>query len=126
MKWSENLEAEPQTPIASKCINCVSFTNFNSDGRGWCQIFDLPAKTHHQMTNDCILNGAIALVDPEAELNRPHCEFQVGDPVKMINDSIIHKLWTKHTVIKIKCNPNLYQNLDTYLPITTTMVSPNI
>lgn len=115
MKWSENVNTEPQTLVESTCINCASFTNFNPDNRGWCQIFNHSTKTYHQMTNDCILNGAIELVDPEAELNAPHCDFKVGGSVKIINDSIIHELWTKHTVIQVKYNANRYQNLDTYL-----------
>ena len=41
-------------PQASTCANCPYFQNFGEvSGRGWCDLFDQMARTHHQSTNTC-------------------------------------------------------------------------
>ncbi len=39
----------------STCSTCPKFKDYNeSNGRGWCTLFDHQARRHHQLTNDCI------------------------------------------------------------------------
>ena len=46
------------------CTNCTYFENFNElSGRGWCHCFNNQSKTHHQMTDDCILNGSLVTLE---------------------------------------------------------------
>ena len=43
------------------CATCPNFNNFQEPtGRGWCNLFDHQARTHHIQTNDCVLNLATA------------------------------------------------------------------
>ena len=38
----------------SKCETCSKFNNYNeSNARGWCNLFDKPARKNHQLTSDC-------------------------------------------------------------------------
>ena len=42
------------------CSSCSHFENFNEQsGRGWCNCFNHPSRTHHQTVGDCILNGSL-------------------------------------------------------------------
>ncbi len=47
--------AKITTPVQqSKCETCPKFKDFNeSNGRGWCQVFDRSARQHHTLTSDC-------------------------------------------------------------------------
>ncbi len=39
----------------STCEKCNKFQDYNeSNGKGWCNLFDKPARRHHQLTNDCV------------------------------------------------------------------------
>lgn len=43
---------------AKTCSTCELFNNYNlPDQHGWCNLFDLPARTFHIQTNDCVLNS---------------------------------------------------------------------
>ncbi len=38
----------------STCETCSKFQDFNeSNGRGWCTLFDHQARKHHTLTSDC-------------------------------------------------------------------------
>lgn len=40
------------------CFTCPNFSNFHeSNGRGWCELFDHQARAHHEMTNDCVVSS---------------------------------------------------------------------
>ena len=48
------LTQEKLKPQALTCANCPYFQNFAEvSGRGWCDLFDQMARTHHQSTNTC-------------------------------------------------------------------------
>ena len=41
---------------SSSCSQCPHFNDYQeSNGRGWCGLFEQAARTHHQRTNDCDL-----------------------------------------------------------------------
>lgn len=49
------LKPKPATEHHSTCESCPYFTDFNDKrGRGWCRVFDLFARKHHQKTETCI------------------------------------------------------------------------
>ena len=51
------------------CSQCPNFNNrFYSKSKEWCELFNLPAKTHHEQTNHCILNSETTTADPESFL----------------------------------------------------------
>lgn len=40
------------------CSTCPNFNDFHeSNGRGWCELFNQQARTFHIKTNDCVLNS---------------------------------------------------------------------
>ena len=40
--------------VQSKCETCDKFNNYNEfNGKGWCNLFDKPARKDHQLTSDC-------------------------------------------------------------------------
>ena len=42
---------------ANTCSTCPNFKDFQEpNGRGWCQLFDQQARTHHIQSLDCVLN----------------------------------------------------------------------
>lgn len=44
------------------CATCPYFDNFHeSNGRGWCKLFDHQAREHHPITNDCIVSSDLAV-----------------------------------------------------------------
>ena len=99
------------------CKNCQSFEDYHeANGRGWCRIFNLVVREHHQTTNDCLTNGAI-IQDPsypDWELNQPKSDLAVGDRVKLIESSKEHTQWTVYTVIGQRYNHQRYRYLDAY------------
>ena len=56
---------------AAEVKTCSQCTNFNdhlySESKGWCELFNLPARSFHQKTNDCILSDT-STVDTESNL----------------------------------------------------------
>ena len=52
------LQATAVKPTEVKtCSTCPHFNNFHEpNGRGWCNLFDQPARTHHIQSLDCVLN----------------------------------------------------------------------
>ena len=50
--------------VANKfCATCPFFKDFQeSNGRGWCNCFNHYARKHHEMTQECVLNGALKVV----------------------------------------------------------------
>ena len=52
-------QIQTKTPIACTCASCPKFNDYNEPrGRGWCQLFDRVAFSHHPFTLDCQLNLA--------------------------------------------------------------------
>jgi len=42
---------------AQTCATYPNFNNFQeSNGRGWCELFDQQVRAHHPKTHDCVLN----------------------------------------------------------------------
>ena len=46
---------QPTLAQQSTCADCPQFKDLNeSNGRGWCTLFDHQARKHHTLTNDCV------------------------------------------------------------------------
>ena len=122
------------------CATCPYFENFHeSNGRGWCKLFDHQAREHHEITNDCIVSSDLAVsveledhldIFPDLDLeeleafpteeilefaDRPHSEYQVGSIVKVIDADEHHREWATFEVVECKYNENLYRNRKSYL-----------
>lgn len=77
----ESAISRPESPsVNPTCKGCQHFQDYqeaeffeidgekttnNNYGRGWCNCFNHQARTHHKMTNDCILNGSLKSKSPE-------------------------------------------------------------
>ena len=84
-----------------------------SNGRGWCKLFNYQARAHHEMTNDCVVNSETAIqqretsalninrerplitiefapdIHPEeTEYSYEHPQFVFGDRVVLVNSAI--------------------------------------
>ena len=122
------------------CSTCPYFDNFNeSNGRGWCKLFDHQAREHHEITNDCIVSSDLAVsvelednldifsdIDLEElkafpteeiidETDQSHAEYEVGSIVKVIDADEDHTEWGIFEVIECMYNKNLYNSTDNYL-----------
>ena len=52
------------------CATCPNFNNhLYSESKGWCELFNLPARSYHELTNDCILNSETPTVVPDSNLD---------------------------------------------------------
>ncbi|PSB08786.1 hypothetical protein C7B62_15605 [Pleurocapsa sp. CCALA 161] len=68
------------------CAQCPHFNDYQeSNGRGWCRLFEQAAKTHHHRTNDCDLFG------DQNPLDVPHARFALDSKVKVIDATEHHK-----------------------------------
>jgi len=55
---------------AKTCATCPNFNNhLYSKPKGWCEQFNLPARSYHEQSNDCISNTQTATSDAEQYLN---------------------------------------------------------
>lgn len=129
-----------KTVEVETCAACPYFDNFHeSNGRGWCKLFDHQAREHHEITNDCIVSSDLAVfhelednldifsnIDleelevfpsevPEDELDKFHSEYEVGSIVKVIDADEDHTEWGIFEVIECMYNKNLYNSTDNYL-----------
>jgi hypothetical protein len=129
-----------KTVEVETCATCPYFDNFHeSNGRGWCKLFDHQAKEHHLITNDCIISSDLAVfhqlednldifsdIDLEEleafpteeiidEADKPHSEYEVRSVVKVIDADEDHTEWSVFEVIECMYNKNLYNNTETYL-----------
>ncbi|NJO98920.1 MAG: hypothetical protein HC764_25410 [Pleurocapsa sp. CRU_1_2] len=94
----------------STCSQCSHFNDYQDNlGRGWCNLFDTTAKTHHQRTNDCDL---FADSDP---LDTPHPGFALDSKVKVIDPTEHHTEWATFVIIGRQYNHELYRNSESYL-----------
>jgi hypothetical protein len=94
----------------STCSQCPHFNNYQEpNGRGWCNLFDQAARTHHQRTNDC---DTFANEDP---LNVPHARFALDSIVKVIDPQEHHTEWATFMVIGRKYNHERYRSTESYL-----------
>ena len=51
---------------AKTCSTCPYFSNYiETNGKGWCNLFDRQARTHHEQTNDCVVNSETAIQERE-------------------------------------------------------------
>ena len=102
----------------------------NNKGKGWCNCFDRPAKTHHIKTNDCIrgrealeessqvtLNEIIELDrdDYPIEADSSNSTFQVGSIVKIIDQEEDHSEWGVFEVVKVVPHDEHFNSLEKYL-----------
>jgi hypothetical protein len=72
------------TAPTETCAACPYFDNFHErGGRGWCKLFDLQAREHHEMTNDCRQNAA-RLEEQEAITEQAEIEAAEQEMSKII------------------------------------------
>lgn len=115
-KWID--ETDPQgssTNSTSTCQNCQSFQDFQESDRGWCLIFDQMAKSHHEMTQDCILNGAETITD-KSEASSP--EFKINTQVKKMESQQHFSTWKEFIIIAQWHNRQLDRSIESYLQET--------
>ena len=116
--WKEETAILRKDPSSSNqtCSNCSYFQDYQEpNGRGWCQCFNRQAKRHHQMTNDCILNGSLEKTEELEEALRPHSDYQVGSIVKIIDPDEHHTEWATFEVAECRYNNKLYRSTESYL-----------
>ena len=136
-------QATSTKPVSESktCANCPFFQDFNeSNGRGWCELNDSYCRKHHEMTNDCILNGALdtntAVISHKLEDNLqffskvefeeskafpteqiideadlPRSEYQVGSIIKIIDSEEDYQEWGCFEVVEVRQNIQLYAAL---------------
>lgn len=117
------------------CSTCPNFNDYRDpDGRGWCQLFNHPARQYHKQTNDCLVSGepvishelednldifphlnfdgldAFPNKEIEDELDEPYSEYQEGSIVKVIDQDEDHREWAVFEIVECKCNHSLYDN----------------
>ena len=106
------------------CTNCSHFEDYNErSGRGWCNCFNHFSRTHHQMVDDCILNGSLDIPEDAnstevIELDRDgypikadsSSSFQVGSIVKIIDEEEHHTEWAVFEVIECKYNQYIHDS----------------
>ncbi len=95
----------------STCANCSQFNDYlEPTGKGWCNLFDQPARRHHPQTLDCQLNL------PTEEEDLPHAEFEPGQIVKIIDEGEEDcNEWASFVVIGASFNQNRFRSIQTYL-----------
>jgi hypothetical protein len=104
------LDESALTPYSSTCSQCSHFNDYQeAAGRGWCNLFNQFARTHHQRTNDCDL---FADCDP---LDTPHPRFAIESRVKAIDPQEHHSEWATFVVIDRRYNHNLHRSTEAYL-----------
>jgi hypothetical protein len=104
------LDESALTSYSSTCSQCSHFNNYQeAAGRGWCNLFNQAARTHHQRTNDCDL---FADCDP---LDTPHPRFAIESRVKVIDSQEHHSEWATFVVISRRYNHNLHRSTEAYL-----------
>jgi hypothetical protein len=92
------------------CSQCHHFNNYKeAGGRGWCNLFEQFAKTHHQRTNDCDL---FTDSDP---LDAPHPRFAIESRVKAIDPDELHTEWASFVVVGRRYNHDLHRSTEAYL-----------
>ncbi|MBW4532490.1 MAG: hypothetical protein KME09_00990 [Pleurocapsa minor HA4230-MV1] len=95
------------------CAQCSHFQDYQeSNGRGWCRLFEQAAKTHHQRTNDCDLFG------DQNPLDVPHARFALDSIVKVIDATEHHSEWASFVIIGRQYNHELYRSTEAYLSET--------
>lgn len=88
------------------CSTCFHFNNYNeANGKGWCNQFNQPARTHHKKTNDCFYFSQT--IEEESELDKPYSLYQVGSIVKVIDENEDHEQWAVFEIVECKHNPKL-------------------
>lgn len=107
MTYASKVKPESKTET---CSQCPHFNDYNeSNGRGWCGLFEQKARKHHERTKDCDL---FADCDP---LDAPHARFAIDSTVKVIDEDEHDTEWASFTVISRKYNAELYRSTDAYL-----------
>ena len=98
-----------------QCKDCSQFTDHKApNGRGWCELFDIPTRQTHARTHDCVLNL------PKEDCEVAYRQFELGDTVKIIDEGETdHNEWSSFLVIGARFNPACYQSVKSYLTETS-------
>ena len=100
------------TPKNCTCANCPQFKDSHDEpnSRGWCLLFHKPARSTQALTQDCLSS-----LPSETEVEFDYCQYQPGDPVKLIEAHKHHTEWESFTVIGQKYNHNRFRSAQSYL-----------
>ncbi len=94
----------------STCAKCSQFNDYlEPTGKGWCNLFNKPARREHPQTLDCQLNL------PTEEEDLPHAEYEPGQIVKVIDEGEDHTEWASFVVIGATFNQNRFRSTQAYL-----------
>ena len=100
-------QLQTKTPEACTCKRCHFFKDYHEpNGRGWCLLFDKPARSNHALTKDCLSS-----LPPETEF----CKYSESDKVKLIDDKKHHSEWETFVVVGKKQNKNAFKTPKAYL-----------
>ena len=106
-----------EVPIACTCESCPQFKNYgDSNGKGWCKLFEKPARSYHSLTQDCLTS--LPETEDESELpeeDRLYCKYQPNDTVKLIDLDKPHTEWESFTVVGYKHNDNRFETIESCL-----------
>jgi hypothetical protein len=114
--WKDESALDRYSPT---CAQCPHFNDYQeSNGRGWCHLFNRQARANHQQTNDCIVSSDLETfptkeIEDEADL--PYSEYQVGSIVKVIDQDDDHREWAVFEIVECKYNHSLFDNTKSYL-----------
>ena len=110
-------QIQTKLPTACSCASCPKFNDYGeSNGKGWCNLFNRPAAQHHALTADCLLN-----LPPETdnedlpEEDRNICKYKQGSIVKLIDSQRHHTQWLSFIVVGQKYNPGRFRSDEAYL-----------
>ncbi len=95
-----------KTPKACTCESCPVFKDYEDNGRGLCQLFDVVSRRHHALTLDCLSS-----LPPETEF----CKYSESDKVKLIDKNKHHSEWETFVVVGQKQNKNAFKSTKAYL-----------
>lgn len=109
----QSLQTSLLTFQQSTCASCSQFKNFHeASGRGWCLLFDRPAKLHHARVWMCELESAQTEAQKELTAEAP---FKLGELVKIVDPDENREEWAEFIVTEMKYNPHRFLNVETWL-----------
>jgi hypothetical protein len=105
---TSTVETSAQEQQVNTCSQCPHFNNYqDANGRGWCNLFNQAARTHHQRTNDCDL-----FADSDPLDTPPQPSFAIESRVKAIDPTEDHTEWATFVVINRRYNHDHFRSTE--------------